>query len=65
MKENILKLLINLIIEFVKQLIEKDEQREKEVANLVEKFKSDSELAENVRRQYPTLSDQAIMKELC
>ena len=56
-----MKTLLDLIL----ALIKKGEDQDKELKEKEERLKSDIALAERARQAYPSLSDEAIMKELC
>lgn len=65
MKEKILELVLKTLLDLILTLIKKGEDQDKELKEKEERLKSDIALAERARQAYPSLSDEAIMKELC
>lgn len=65
MKSEIIKFVLKALLDLIMNLLEDGMHREKEISEMKESFKKDVELAETARRAYPTLSDEAIKKELC
>ena len=65
MKESLLKLVLQLLLELICNVIEKATQHDEELQKEKAKLKKDIELAEYARKAYPSLSDDAIKKELC
>lgn len=65
MKEKILELVLKTLLDLILTLIKKGEDQEKELKEMGDRYKADIALAEKTRQAYPSLSDEAIMKELC
>jgi hypothetical protein len=65
MKYQIIEFVLKTLLELIMNLLKKSEETEKAVKELEESTKKDTELAQHVREMYPTLSDEAIRKELC
>lgn len=65
MKEKILELVLKTLVDLILSLLKKSDEQDKELADMGDRYKSDIALAEKVRQAYPSLSDEAIMKELC
>lgn len=65
MKEKILELVLKTLLDLILTLIKKGEDQEKEMKEMGDRYKADIALAEKARKAYPSLSDEAIMKELC
>lgn len=65
MKYQIIEFVLKTLLELIMSLLKKSEETEKAVKELEESTKKDVELAQHVREMYPTLSDEAIRKELC
>ena len=65
MKEKILELVLKTLLDLILTLIKKSEDQDKEMKEKEESLKKDVELAEGLRRAYPSLSDEAIRKQVC
>lgn len=65
MKEKILELVLKTLLDLILSLIKKSEEQDKEMKEKEESLKKDIELAEGLRRAYPSLSDEAIKKQVC
>ena len=65
MKEKILELVLKTLLDLILALIKKSEDQDKEMKEKEESLKKDVELAEGLRRAYPSLSDEAIKKQVC
>lgn len=65
MKEKILELVLKTLLDLILSLIKKSEEQDKEMKEKEESLKKDVELAEGLRRAYPSLSDEAIKKQVC
>lgn len=65
MKKVIIELLVNMLVQFLKEVLTHVEKQEKEIADQKAAFKSDHLIAEAARKAYPTLSDEKICSELC
>ena len=65
MKYQIIEFVLKTLLELIMNLLKKSEETEKAVKELEESTKKDAELAQHVRELYPTLSDEAITKQLC
>lgn len=65
MKMQIVKMVLELFMNIICELIENASKREKEIEDKEQALKDDVALAEKVRDAYPTMSDENIMKQLC
>ena len=65
MKYQIIEFVLKTLLELIMSLLKKSEETEKTVKELEETTKSDVELAQYVRDKYPTMTDEAIKRELC
>lgn len=65
MKEKILELVLKTLLDLILALIKRGEDQDKEMKEKEESLKKDVELAEGLRRAYPSLSDEAIKKQVC
>ncbi len=65
MKKEILSLIIELVIDIILKVVAEKEQIASDMESLKKQVKNDTWLADNVRKAYPTLSDEKIISDLC
>lgn len=65
MKLQLFKFILETLLNLILKILEKNEETEKQREEERESLKQDVALAEKCRQAYPSLSDEAIMKELC